>query len=114
MEYVKIMKSRHPSLTHSQIRGSRKELCSFILCKVLQSGQLFEVFSRAREAMGKIEHVRGSIRELTAEANVAEQEGGVERLQVLINRWHLLEEEEEEHIVGRFRGPQEPRRRASL
>ena len=66
--------------------------------------------------MEKIEHVRDSIRELTAEANDAEQKGDVECLQVLINRLHLLEEEEEEilNIVGRFRGPGEPRRRASL
>ena len=106
--YVRVMKARHPSLTHSQIRDARKEFCSFILCKVLQSGQLFEVFSKAREAMKKIEHVRGSTRELTAEANVAEQEGDVERLQVLINRLHVLEEEEEEISWGDFEDPGSP------
>ena len=76
---------------------------------MFQSGQLFEVFSKARETMKKIEHVRDSIRELTAEADVAEQEGGVERIQVLIKRLHLLEEEEEEEISwGDFEDPKNP------
>ena len=52
--------------------------------------------------------MRGSIRELTAEATDAEQEGGVERLQVLINRLYLLEEEEEEISWGDVEDPRSP------
>ena len=108
MEYVKMMKSRHPYLTHARIRDARKEFCSYILCKVLQPGQLFEVFSKAREAMEKIEHVRDSIRQLKAQAERAKQEGDVVSLQVLIDRMHALEEEEEEISWGDFEDPRNP------
>ena len=53
--------------------------------------------------------MRVSIRQLSAEANVAEQEGDVARLQVLIDLMHALEEEEEEEISwGDFEDPRSP------
>jgi hypothetical protein len=58
--------------------------------------------------MEKIEHVRGSIRQLSAEAKVAQQEGDVACLQVLIDRMHALEEEEEEISWGDFEDPRSP------
>jgi hypothetical protein len=85
VEYVKIMKLRHP-----------------------------EVFSKAREAMDKIEHVRDSIRQLSAEAKVAEQEGGRRASPGAYRPDARAGGGGGGNIVWRFRGPQEPRRRASL